>query len=222
MAKKKVPQILAVLTADIVRSRRIPQKALEVRMTQVSEEISKSLKCRKNIFEFYRGDSFQALIPADDSLKVALLWRAALMATVGKYKWDVRIAIGIGSIDHQGKTLAASGGTAFQHSGALLDNMKHSDVQRIGFSTDDEQLDLCLNTECQLAEGLISRWTNIGAETLYHLMLFNDKQDALAARIGVTQPAIHKRLQTANWPAIRQWEHHFRHTISKQLLPNTE
>lgn len=214
--------MLAVLTADIVRSRKIPQKLLEARMTQVAEEISKSLKRRKNVFEFYRGDSFQALIPANDSLRVALLWRAALMATAGKYKWDLRIAIGIGTIDHQGKTLAASGGAAFRHSGALLDKMKHSDVQRIGFTTDNEQLNLCLNTECQLAEGLISRWTNIGADTLYNLMLFNDTQDALATRIGVTQPAIHKRLQTANWPAIRHWEHHFRQVISQLQLPDSE
>ena len=206
-----------VLTADVVDSRLIPAPVLEARMNAVAGMLEEQMSEGKKLFEFYRGDSFQALIPAGDALKVALLWRAAMKATQGSHDWDIRIAIGAGEIRHLGNTLASSGGTAFQYSGTLLDSMKRSHDARIAFQTNDEGWTAALNTECLLAEGLISRWTAIGAQTVFNLLYFNDTQDALAARMSVSQPAIHKRLQAANWSAIRHWEAFYRQAVMQKM-----
>jgi len=214
-------QQFAVLTADIVGSRKIPQKDLEARMKEISTLISKRLGWTKNGFEIFRGDSFQALLAPEDGLSVALLWRSGLMATGEENRWDTRIAIGIGAVEHHGKKLAGSGGAAYHQSGSLLDQMKQQDQARIGICTEDESLNEFFRTECQLAEGLINRWTYAGAQTMFQLLLHRENQEDLAKRIGVTQPAIHKRLQAANWPAIKHWEQHYRQEIRKYLLQHS-
>lgn len=207
----------AVLTADVVGSRHIPAQQLEMRMTEVADLLGSRFSAGKRMFEFYRGDSFQAMTAPGDALRIALLWRAGLKATEGPYEWDIRIAIGLDEISHLGQTLAASGGPAFHHSGTLLDALKRSDEARIGFHTPDEAWTEALQTECLLAEGLISRWTATGADTIFNLLYHNDTQEALAGRMGVTQPAIHKRLQAANWNAIRQWESYYQRSVAQRL-----
>ena len=216
MATQNPAKRKAVLTADVVGSRHIPAKVLEARMAAIARMLEAQVGQGEKLFEFYRGDSFQAIIGAEDALKVALLWRAALKATEGPYTWDIRIAIGLGEISHLGTSLAVSGGTAFQYSGTLLDQMKQDDDARIRFHTDDESWTAALHTECLLAEGLISRWTATGAETVFNLLYYGDTQDALATRMGVSQPAIHERLQAANWAAIRHWEQFYRQTITQR------
>jgi hypothetical protein len=188
-----------------------------MRMGEIARLLEVQFARGEKLFEFYRGDSFQAVIDAEDALKVALLWRAALKATALPYEWDIRIAIGLGEISHLGPSLAVSGGTAFQYSGTLLDQMKQDDNARIGFQTTDISWNAALNTECLLAEGLISRWTATGAQTIFDLFYYNDTQEALAARMGVSQPAIHKRLQAANWAAIKHWEQFCRQSIAQRL-----
>jgi len=213
MKARLAPGEWMVLTADVVSSRDIPAALLESRMSEISKHLEKQLSSRRPLFEFYRGDSFQALVPATEALRIALLWRAGMKATGGDYDWDIRIAIGAGGISHIGKSLASSGGPAFQASGTLLDSMKRNYDSRIAFQTEDKKQTAALNTECLLAEAIIGRWTVIGAQTVYSMLYFSDTQEALAARMHVSQPAIHKRLQAANWTAIRHWEAHYRQTV---------
>jgi len=209
--------ITAVLTADLVGSSQIPARLMEQRFQEVARQIGKQIPEWRKIHEFYRGDSFQARVGIADALKLALIWRAAIRGTKGDYIWDIRVAIGIGSIDHPGKTLAGSSGQAFHYSGNLLDRLKDQETQRIAFQTPDESLNLELNTNCILAEAIIGRWTNPGAATIFNLLLYDDTQESLATRMRVKQPAIHKRLNAANWPAVRHWEHYYRQSIITSL-----
>ena len=217
MPRRLPAKIVSVITADVVRSRRIPARVLESRMAEVANLIA-STQRRKKMFELYRGDSFQAIADIRQALRIAILWRAALKATPGKYRWDIRISIGFGDISHRGKTLAASGGDAFQRSGELLDSMKHGSSQLIAFNTGNEVLNSSLNIECMLAEGIISRWTPAGAEAIFNVLLYDETQEKLAARMGITQPAVHKRLQAAGWVAIRQWVHYFTGVLNSILF----
>jgi hypothetical protein len=194
---------------------------VESRVAAVAKLVEARLFRRKKTFELFRGDSFQALLAQPkDALRLALLWRAAMKATTSEnHQWDVRIAVGIGPVTHHAKTLAASGGPAFQHSGILLDSLKHNDAQRIAFHIPDEDWNEALNTECILAEQIISRWTPAAAETVLQLLLYDETQQSLAARLGISQSSVHKRLQTAGWPAIRHWEGHFRHLATQRFIP---
>ncbi len=222
-ARIKNPQF-AVLTADLVGSRKLGSAAVEQRLNEVSKMIEARLFRRRKSFELFRGDSFQALLERpEDALQIALLWRTALKGTMTNgQQWDVRIAISIGEISHRAKTLAASGGPAFQQSGNLLDTIKYNEAQRIAFHTPDDAWTEALNTECILAEQIISRWTAAAGEAIFQQMLHGETQQALAARLGITQSSIHKRLQTAGWPAIRHWESYFRQNTMLRLNPQSK
>ncbi|MBS1615087.1 MAG: hypothetical protein JST06_03115 [Bacteroidetes bacterium] len=219
-AQVKKPQY-AVLTADLVGSRKLGSAAVEQRLGEISRIIEAKLFRRKKSFELFRGDSFQILLERpEEVLHIALLWRAALKATVTNgMQWDARIAIGIGPVSHRAKTLAASGGPAFQQSGSLLDNLKFIETQRIAFHTSDDAWTEALNAECILAEHIISRWTANSGEAIFQQMLQGKTQQALAEHIGISQSSIHKRLQAAGWPAIRHWESYFRQSMSQRLNP---
>ncbi|HRO42170.1 MAG TPA: SatD family protein [Flavipsychrobacter sp.] len=200
----------AVITADIVASRKIKPKQLEETLRDIAKGIEKVLFRRKKTFEFYRGDSFQAIVPPELSLRVALIWKAAIQSVQENGKtWDIRIAIGIGNIAHKGAKVTTSSGKAFEYSGLLLDELKTKETPKLGIRTFDEKWNAQLETECILADIILQRWTAIGAESIYYALLYQETQEQLAARFGITQSAVHKRLSAANWSAIRHWEQYF-------------
>ncbi|PCI06368.1 MAG: hypothetical protein COB81_01055 [Flavobacteriaceae bacterium] len=51
-------------------------------------------------------------------------------------------------------------------------------------------------------ETILLRWSNLSAEAIYYVLLHKKTQQELANILKVTQPAIHKRLDTANLEAI--------------------
>ncbi len=210
-----VMEMYGVLTGDIVGSRNINPVLLEQQFGIVSREIEKVLFRRKKTFELYRGDSFQCILPPAMALRVALLWRSAMRAVqVNGVQWDVRIAIGLDSVAHMGAGIGSSSGAAFEHSGLLLEQLKQKNLPRIGIQSFDEAWNRQLETECILADALMQRWTPGGATGIYTALLYNETQERLAARLEITQSAVHKRLNAANWSAIRHWEHYF----SQQVL----
>ncbi len=197
---------------------------LEKRLADIAKELEAAFFKKKKTFEVYRGDSFQALLenPAD-ALKIALLWRAGVRATPDKHMWDIRIAIGIGAAAHRAATLAASGGPAFHVSGTLLDSLKaQSDSARIAIQTPDDDWNAALRTECLLAEASMGSWSRPVAEAVFQQLLRDETQAAIAKRLNISQPAVHKRLQNGVWPAIRHWEAYFRETAARKLAQTAD
>ena len=43
------------------------------------------------------------------------------------------------------------------------------------------------------------------AEAVFEAILRGETQEAMAKRLKITQPAVHKRLSGAHWPAINRW-----------------
>jgi len=202
--------IQSVITADIVASRRLKPEKMEATLQEIAREIEKVLFRRKKTFEFYRGDSFQALIPPELSLRVALIWKAAIRSVQENgLTWDIRLSIGIGSVEHHGKKVTTSSGKAFEYSGLLLDKLKSKEMPRLGIKTFDENWNAQLEAECILADTILQRWTPMGAKSTYFALLYQETQEQLATRLNITQSAVHKRLIAANWYAIRHWEQYF-------------
>ena len=200
----------AVLTADIVASRNLKPQKLETKLVAIAKEIEQVLFRRKKTFEFYRGDSFQAIVAPELSLRLELIWKAAIQSIQEDGRsWDIRIAIGIGSITHIGTKVTTSAGKAFEYSGILLDELKTKETPKISIRTFDEKWNVQLETESILADTILQRWTATGAESIYYALLFQETQEQLAARFNVTQSAVHKRLSAASWSAIRHWEQYF-------------
>jgi hypothetical protein len=83
---------------------------------------------RTERLEIYRGDSFQLVVDPADALVIVLL----LKATIKQHKaLDVRMAIGIGTIDYTSK-VTESNGSAFINSGECFEGLKK---QTLGIQT---------------------------------------------------------------------------------------
>lgn len=207
--------IHCVITADLVSSRNLGAEKIEERLRELGKEIEARLFRRKKTFTFFRGDSLQAIITEpEQALRIALIWRAGIMATTDELNWDLRVAVGLGDISHEGVDVTTSGGSAFERSGTLLDEIKKTGP-RIAIRSGDPVWDELMLAQCRLADGLIDRWTPGSAEAVYYQLLFDETQEQLSLRLGIAQSSVHKRLQTASWGAIRVWEESFRkHALS--------
>lgn len=203
---------IAVLTADLVDSTMMEAGGLEEMMKEVAQDIERHYFKKKKTFEFFRGDSFQAIIPIEMALPVALQWRAGVLGWLPSL--DIRIAIGIGTVAHRADKLSLSNGSAFVNSGQLLDQLKETDDYRIAFSTGQPVLDNLLLTNAILAEQLINRWKAAGAEAVYYQLMYDETQSQLAERLGISQPSVHKRLESAGWKAISFWNKQYTSTIA--------
>lgn len=204
----------AILTADVVGSGSVKPKVLETLLLKLATSIEQHFFDGKKTMEFFRGDSFQTDAKPDEALRLALLLRAELIAA--NLGLDFRIAIGIGKTTHRGKTLAQSAGDAFERSGRSLDALKGTG-ERLRIVTPDDRWNTQLITECMLAEGIIRRWTPLAAATLHEALLNNETQESIARRLKIAQPAVAKRLATADWRAIRHWEAHYRQQLRHYL-----
>lgn len=199
----------AVLTADVVNSSSVKPKTLEMLLQKLAAGVA-----QKDAVEFFRGDSLQMVAAPDEALRLSLQLRADIIAANAGL--DFRIAIGIGKVSHRGKTLAQSAGDAFERSGRQLDAIK-STSERLRITTPSDDWNQQLHTECLLAEGIIRRWTPLAAATVSHVLQRDETQEAIARRLKIAQPAVAKRLSTADWRAIRHWEAHYRQQLHHYL-----
>lgn len=204
--------INAVITGDLVKSRRIHEGDIETVINSLKStftDINKYLLKNQGKFEIFRGDSFQGLLPQPElAMLVSIIIRSKLrtfepsFSLAGKrtsekpllhaYS-DARISIGIGEVSYNGKTVAESQGDAFERSGHALDKMKNGHA-RLAVVTPWELVNKELEIECQLADVIISRWTSTTAEAMYHHFLYDKTQQELADQFNITQPAARKRL----------------------------
>ncbi|NJO91383.1 MAG: hypothetical protein HC831_22275 [Chloroflexia bacterium] len=218
----------AVITGDIVHSRRIEdlQALLQV-LKKTIPEIEKQLKF-KIYFEFYRGDSFQLLInKPEDIIKLAILLRSKLRSMTPCLKsddtnvpldelWDARISIGIGEADKPASRVVESTGEVFELSGKQLDNMKNIQ-DRIRLISAWKELNHQFEIIAKLSDAIISKWTLSSCEAAYRRILFGETQKQIAQKLKISQPAVHKRLSIANIDAIESMINYLNLTIKKQM-----
>lgn len=214
--------IISVITADVVSSRQHAPEDLEARLTEIGKVIERHLFHRKKTFQFYRGDSFQALVAPEDALRVALLWKSGVKAINHEpMGWDIRLAVGIGEISYTGKSLGSSAGPALEYSGLLLDSLKQTKRTGIRFRTWSDAWTSELDLACDFAQVLTDRWTPAAADAVFKALLFQETQEQLAKRLDISQSSVHKRLQTANWSVFRHWEQHYRNQVLTYLPAKT-
>jgi len=202
----------AVLTADVVASSALSPATLKKLLLRTAKELETRVFGGEKTFNFFQGDSWQAVLAPDAALATALLWRAAMRQDAAAL--DIRVAIGIGGVEYLAPDPAHSGGEAFLLSGRMLDSLKRGRT-RIGIATPVADWNDSLQVACVLAEGNIGQWTSAAAQAVYLAWLHGETQDQLAKRLGLAQPSVHKRLTTAHWPAIRFWEESFRAQLAR-------
>jgi len=203
----------AVLTGDMVKSTKLnlsDREKSKLEFKNSFREINRLILNNIGMIEFYRGDSFQIVIPKiEKSLLISILLRAKLRAfkpssfsvSGGKNKekpilkaWsDARISVGIGSIADIDDNIFEWQGEAFNKSGKFLDE-KLTGHRRLWVNTPWIEINEELEVEIGLLDALIGHWTEKTAETMYRYLLYRENQSELAAYFKISQPSVNRRL----------------------------
>ena len=200
----------AVITADVINSTKLSaseeDKVLEAVYAAFNRDSGRT-NTTESSFYIKRGDSIQVeLHNAAEALKLALRLKAAInkIALKGDTKTrpevDVRIAIGVGSIDGKRDRVNESTGEAYTNSGRTLDSMKKN-KRTLAIKAGITEVDAEFDTVLKLLEVIAAGWKVTSAEVIYWLLL--DKNEAEIGNIlGITQSAINQRKKTAGWYGV--------------------
>jgi hypothetical protein len=206
-------KLYAALTGDVIKSSRLDSEArkrLNEAILTAGEELRKSFPgLVAGGINIFRGDSLQFLI--DDpskALRTALFFRAALKATSG-LKTDIRIAIGIGTVDFMPETArGGADGEAYRLSGPALDSMKTKQTLCLTLSRTlalSPQTRMALETTVALAGVLAERWTGKQALAIKGALLGQTQEEIRKSwPIPVTRQAVAKHLDGAGWFGVEQ------------------
>lgn len=191
-----------IIAGDIIGSKKNdPQEFLGI--------IKPILKkfCKPGMYQIYRGDSFQGWLATPElGLYVCILLKAALRTTG---KLDVRIALGLGTINLIDNNIALSTGTALTYSGELLDTLKEKE-QNIMVNS-GHHLDIYMNTALKLGLLYMDNWTVNGAAIVCELMNNPSmNQEELGNNLGIQQATASRRLDRANWKETAQLSNLFK------------
>jgi predicted DNA-binding protein (UPF0251 family) len=209
----------AVITGDIINSARIQGDYTKI-LQAVSEDILKYQNAEL-VFDTYRGDSFQALIPEpQQAMLLSLIFRAGLRRNSNDQKlesiWDARISVGIGKVKNQSinkeSKIGALDGEAFVLSGRILDAMKKEN-NAFKITTPNKELNKAFTAICPLIDAITQRWTTAQAEAVYIYLLRNLTQKEIGKMLNISQKAISKRLVTSNIEKIKPFLSHFNELI---------
>ena len=210
-------QLYAVITGDIAKSSRFEGEARQNLLNVVKAAFAKmeAILGSEIIafpFEVFRGDSFQGVLKQPEkALAAAVIIRAFIRSsykTTLKNAVDARIAIGIGTISHLPvKSTGEGDGEAFRNSGPELDTLsKHK--QMLAIKTPWDEINGELAVECSMLDVIISRWTPQQADVI--IEYFKGKtQEEMAEHFNVSQPAIKKRMASANSYQLDLMTHRF-------------
>jgi hypothetical protein len=193
-----MPQCIAVLTGDVIDSRKVEDRP---RLYRLLEESLAELAARHGGHgERFRGDGFQLALPrAAPAMEAAVALRAALIEhSEPDQRWDARIAVAVGPEEHG---VAAADGATFVASGraldALADTSAHLSLTRLE-APEDPGLALLV----RFIDDLLDGWSPYSAEVVGLSLRHDASQQALAERLGIRQPSVHKRLRAARWALL--------------------
>ena len=205
----KLPQV-AVITGDIVNSQQSEESAEW--LSALKEYLSQYGDSPKD-WQVYRGDSFQLIVhQPEDAFRVAL----GLKAVIKRFKeLDVRMAIGVGALEHHADQVLQSNGEAFVNSGRKFDSLKK---QTLAIKTPWQDFDKAINLFIKLALLTIDDWSETSAEVVAASLEHPQAtQKEIAALLAIPQSRVSERLSRAGYDAIRDVEEYYRAAIKERI-----
>ncbi len=191
----------AVITADIVNSEPSWAKELGKRLEQTINDHQTAAK----VF-FYRGDSFQSYLPDPVSAyRVALKLRTQAKLFEKdrpEVQTDVRISIGIGSVELPITQLATAQGEAFTISGRSFDEYVKNE-KRLHIQCRDEKTNLTFQSISLFTDFLFQTLTMKQAEVLEHL-LNHRTQIETAKSLHKSQSTVNRHVQSMGWKQMEE------------------
>jgi len=230
--RRRRPRRYAVLTGDVAGSSAAGGKgpsALPALMERAFARVAAALPgVPHGRFDVYRGDSFQCVLRDPRlALRAALILRCSLRSRSRPHSrrpaLDARIAVGIGTVSYlpSADTRISTGqGDAFLRSGGLLDEMNRAD-DRIRFDTPWAEVREELDAEAALLDAIVRCWSARQSEAICSMLAPEvpsrpgrrhrppsvakpPTQMEVAARLGISQPALHKMLRLSGYFAVEK------------------
>jgi hypothetical protein len=190
----------AVITGDIVNSTKLDARQEKLLLKKL-EEILSPYK-----YEFYRGDSFQVYIKDSSvSLTVALLCRTAaiaLMPEEGTVVSDVRVSIGIGTVETPIRSLRSAKGEAFLLSGRAFDSLEKTEG-RLVVVTPDNMANIACEVMSDYINSIYKQMTAKQAEVIFEL-LKGDTQQQVAEKLNKSKSTISQHVTAGRWDEIER------------------
>lgn len=203
--------ITSVITGDIIQSRLSQNSAWLGRLKKVLSLEGKS----PQVWQIYRGDSFQVEVKDPQLTFLTAIRIKAAVKTVKNL--DVRMAIGIGNKKFTSDRVVESDGEAFVHSGETLETLKKS-KQTLVIKSPWPEFDREMNVCFRLASIPMDAWTPTSAELIQILTTGKHlTQEALARRLGVTQPSISERQNRSHYDEVMALEELYREKIQRLI-----
>jgi hypothetical protein len=200
--------MIAVITGDIINSQHADTEVWITKLKNLLESWGNS----PLTWEIYRGDEFQVKCNID-----VVFWRFLAIKSLirSQENLDVRIAIGIGEENFSSEKITESNGTAYVHSGRLLDELK-SDGHTVSIKTSSESVDRDLNILLKWSSKDFDSWTMATAEIIHEMIMNQDNtQEDLAKKFAISQSSVSQRLKRANYELIIETNQYFRKKISE-------
>jgi len=193
----------AIVTGDVVRSSGLSvaaRKKLRTALGTASKRLRSAFRDDVPLsVDVFRGDSWQFVVVSPvRALRVALFYRAALIATAPKGV-DTRMAIAIGRVDFIPERVSEGDGPAYRLSGRELDAL--GSRRRMSFAAPDDPAEECLATLVAVLDGLVSRWTPAQARAVAGALRGWSQTDIARKswKPPISQQAVAQNLAAGSW-----------------------
>ena len=170
-------------------------------------------------YEIIRMDEFLTMSesPAHSMRSVIMLFSAFRFLSYKELseRLDLKICEGIGPVEYAQDHLRESDGTAFRSSTNGMAKMKRN--QRLSIITPDKDLNAEFALSCSFMDILIHDWSDEQAEAMF-LNLTGKNQMEISQMLGISQPAVNRRLKAAHCESINMFIKRFEYLLKKQDL----
>ena len=165
-------------------------------------------------YEIIRMDEFMALSesPVHSLRSVIMLFSAFRFLSYKELgeRLELKICEGIGPVEFAQDHLRESDGTAFRT--ATDGNAKMKRNQRLSIITADKEKNAELELTCSFMDIMIHDWSDEQAEAMF-LNLTGKNQMEISQMLGISQPAVNRRLKAAHFDTIHKFINRFEHLL---------
>lgn len=185
--------MVAIITGDIINSRKVNS---EIWLPKLKDYFSTIISDTKK-WDIYRGDSFQIEVGWENALEIALSIKALIKSNS---QIDVRMSIGIGEKDFEGKKVTESNGTAYVNSGESFENIKNNTlVLKSPFNEFDDYF----NPILKLLSFVCNNWKPVTSETIFYALTHRElMQKEIAERLSKDKTTVNKALKRGGYDEI--------------------
>jgi len=170
-------------------------------------------------YEIIRMDEFLALSddPVHSIRSVVMLFSVFRFLSNKELeeKLELRMCEGIGPVEYAQDHLRESDGTAFRIAMEGIGKMKRN--QRITVISGDKSLNAEMELTCSFMDILIHEWSDEQAEAMF-LNLTGKNQIEISQMLGISQPAVNRRLKAAHFDAANKFINRYEKLL-KSLNP---